>query len=48
MTLVDFLVPTYVQMLKALSAWLEKGRWKFFGLYCFAAAAVVMLVAWRG
>jgi undecaprenyl-diphosphatase len=25
-----------------LSKWLEQGRWKFFGYYCFLAAAVVM------
>ena len=30
--------------LKWVSAWLEKGRWKFFGYYCLAASAVVMLV----
>jgi undecaprenyl-diphosphatase len=27
--------------LRWLSAWLEQGRWKFFGFYCLAAAAVV-------
>ena len=30
--------------LKWVSAWLEKGRWKYFGYYCLAASAVVMLV----
>jgi undecaprenyl-diphosphatase len=28
--------------LKWLSSWLEHGRWKFFGFYCLAAAAVVL------
>jgi undecaprenyl-diphosphatase len=27
--------------LRWLSAWLEQGRWKFFGFYCLAAAALV-------
>ena len=30
--------------LKWVSAWLEKGRWKFFGYYCLAASVGVMLV----
>jgi undecaprenyl-diphosphatase len=30
--------------LKWLSQWLEAGRWKFFGFYCLAAAAVVLFV----
>ena len=28
--------------LKWLSRWLEGGRWKFFGIYCLVAAAVVL------
>jgi undecaprenyl-diphosphatase len=28
--------------LKWLSSWLEQGRWKFFGIYCLAAAAAVL------
>ena len=30
--------------LRWLSSWLEKGRWKYFGYYCLAAAAGVLLV----
>lgn len=30
--------------LRWLSAWLEKGRWKFFGLYCYFAATVILFV----
>jgi undecaprenyl-diphosphatase len=30
--------------LKLLSHWLEGGRWKFFGFYCFAAAAGVLVI----
>lgn len=30
--------------LRWLSAWLEKGRWHFFGFYCLFAAAMVLLV----
>ena len=30
--------------LKWLSRWLEGGRWKFFGFYCLAAAAGVLLI----
>jgi undecaprenyl-diphosphatase len=32
--------------LRFLSAMLEKGRWHYFGFYCLAAAAGV-LVVWR-
>ena len=32
--------------LKWLSAWLEKGRWKFFGIYCILAAFIVIIL-WR-
>lgn len=31
-----------------LSRWLETGRWKFFGFYCFAFAAVVFTMAKLG
>ncbi len=31
-----------------LSSWLETGRWKFFGYYCFAFALVVLAVAKLG
>jgi undecaprenyl-diphosphatase len=34
--------------LKWLSGWLEKGRWHYFGYYCFAAAAAVFVLAARG
>jgi undecaprenyl-diphosphatase len=30
--------------LKWLSGWLEHGRWKFFGIYCLAAAAGVLAI----
>lgn len=30
--------------LRWLSSWLEKGRWKFFGVYCLIAAAVVLAI----
>ena len=30
--------------LKWLSHWLEGGRWKFFGFYCLAAAAAVLVI----
>lgn len=34
--------------LKWLSHWLEQGRWYWFGIYCLAASAVVMLLYLRG
>jgi undecaprenyl-diphosphatase len=34
--------------LKWLSGWLENGRWHYFGIYCFAAAAGVFLLARMG
>lgn len=34
--------------LKWLSGWLEKGRWHYFGFYCFAAAAGVWTLALMG
>jgi undecaprenyl-diphosphatase len=34
--------------LKWLSGWLEKGRWHYFGFYCFAAAAGVCILAAMG
>jgi len=34
--------------LKLLSAWLESGRWKFFGYYCLAAAVVVFVLSRLG
>ena len=33
--------------LKWLSRWLEGGRWKFFGYYCLAAAAAVLVVHFK-
>ena len=33
--------------LKWLSRWLEGGRWKFFGFYCLAAAAVVLAIHFK-
>ena len=34
--------------LQWLSGWLEKGKWHYFGIYCFAAAAGVVLLAAMG
>jgi undecaprenyl-diphosphatase len=34
--------------LRWLSGWLEHGRWHYFGIYCFAAAAVVCGLAFMG
>jgi undecaprenyl-diphosphatase len=34
--------------LKWLSGWLENGRWHYFGVYCFAAAAAVGVLARMG
>ena len=34
--------------LRWLSGWLEKGKWHYFGIYCFAAAAGVGLLAGMG
>jgi undecaprenyl-diphosphatase len=34
--------------LRWLSGWLEKGRWHYFGFYCFAAAAAVCVLAALG
>lgn len=34
--------------LRLLSSWLETGRWKFFGYYCFAFAFLVFTVARMG
>ena len=34
--------------LRWLSSWLEHGKWKFFGLYCFGFAAVVLVVNFVG
>jgi len=34
--------------LRWLSSWLEKGRWKFFGFYCLAAAAAVIAIHLSG
>ena len=33
--------------LKLLSRWLEGGRWKFFGIYCLAASAVVLAIHYK-
>jgi undecaprenyl-diphosphatase len=33
--------------LRWLSAWLENGRWRYFGYYCLAASAVVLAVSSR-
>lgn len=37
-----------VLALRWLSSWLEKGRWKFFGIYCLAAAIVVLAIHFSG
>ena len=34
--------------LRWLSAWLEKGRWHLFGIYCFGAAILVFALNWGG
>jgi undecaprenyl-diphosphatase len=34
--------------LKLLSAVLESGRWRWFGVYCLLASGVVFFAAWRG
>jgi undecaprenyl-diphosphatase len=34
--------------LRWLSAWLERGKWKLFGYYCFGFSAVVFWLAWLG
>ena len=34
--------------LRWLSGWLEKGRWHYFGFYCFAVAAAVLLLGRMG
>jgi undecaprenyl-diphosphatase len=34
--------------LKWLSAWLERGRWVYFGVYCMLAAAVVAALHFAG
>ncbi|MGK5083858.1 undecaprenyl-diphosphate phosphatase [Bdellovibrionota bacterium FG-1] len=34
--------------LKWLSAWLESGKWRFFGYYCIGASAVVTLISILG
>ena len=34
--------------LKWLSAWLEKGRWYFFGIYCIVASIAVFMLHHRG
>lgn len=34
--------------LRWLSRWLEAGRWQYFGYYCLAAAAVILLLARLG
>ena len=34
--------------LKWLSAWLERGRWFYFGIYCLAASVVVFVLHARG
>ena len=34
--------------LRWLSAWLEKGRWHLFGVYCICASMVVFILSWSG
>jgi undecaprenyl-diphosphatase len=34
--------------LKWLSAWLERGRWYYFGIYCVVASIVVFILHLRG
>ena len=34
--------------LRWLSAWLEKGRWHLFGIYCLCASMVVFVLSWSG
>jgi undecaprenyl-diphosphatase len=54
----DALIPGFVGMifsfiaglfaLKLLSAWLENGKWKYFGYYCLAASIVVLTLGFLG
>ena len=34
--------------LKWLSAWLERGRWHLFGIYCLCASLAVFVLSWSG
>lgn len=34
--------------LRWLSAWLEKGRWHLFGIYCICASMVAFVLSWSG
>jgi undecaprenyl-diphosphatase len=34
--------------LRLLTRWLERGRWHYFGIYCFAAALGVFTLARMG
>lgn len=34
--------------LRWLSAWLEKGRWYLFGIYCISASMIVFVLSWSG
>jgi len=34
--------------LRWLSAWLEKGRWHLFGIYCLCASMVTFVLSWSG
>jgi len=53
-SVLDLILPSLIGMvlsfaagllaLRWLSNWLERGRWQFFGYYCFFAAAVVLTV----
>jgi undecaprenyl-diphosphatase len=34
--------------LRWLSAWLEKGRWHLFGIYCLCASLLAFVLSWSG
>jgi undecaprenyl-diphosphatase len=34
--------------LRWLSAWLERGRWHLFGIYCISASILVFVLSWSG
>lgn len=43
-----FAFATGMFALRWLSSWLEGGRWKYFGYYCYFAACVILFVHFRG
>jgi undecaprenyl-diphosphatase len=57
-TLMGLFVPSLIGMvlsfgtgllaLRWLSAWLERGRWHLFGIYCLCASMVTFVLSWSG